>query len=608
MYRGSFMRNKKNLQWILLMFAVTLVLLFRLFHNTRLYGHDTLFHTSNIIALSKTISINNIQGDQIISSFANSFGYGTWLFYPKLPHLLGAYIYLVCHNVYLSMNCVYFITTFLSGIVVFYLAYKIFKQDKVAFLSSIFYLTCSYHICEIYIRDAYAENFMFLVIPLVFLGLLELKENHNLKFYLFFISGYVIGMYSHLVSMVFCTIFVALFLIYYHKCFLNFKKIKKLLISAMIVTCLVLPFLTTILEHIMLRNYVVFTEYFSNRLSTVHNILPFKSYFNHDKNCNYNNILVYFNYSMIVLFILTTIVSFEKKNRQKYLEEKKLFLFSILILIAFINSKWLWEKIPDIFIMIQFPWRLMTVMCLVISLYTPMFLLYISQLKYVKIKKCFFIILVIVMIGEGLNNIYYYGDHIYSTKELVESKNAMGWQLEYLPVKMIDQSNFHYGDYLDEREYKIIASTTDSFVNVPIIPDVKFGFRYQNNIRNLIDLERNNNQFKIKTSSVQFQSFTSILKDNFPALEFQVTNVNCVTYLEIPRVYYLGYQLLNEDGELIKLYETDHGLLGAEITESGIYTLKYVGSIITKISRFIRLFTCVIVLAIGGYSLWKKKK
>ena len=105
------MRHKKNLKWILLIFAVTLVLLFRLFNNTRLFGHDTLFHTSNIIALSKTLSIHNIFGNQIVSSFANPFGYGTWLFYPKLPHLLGAYIYLICHNVYLSMNCVYFIVS-----------------------------------------------------------------------------------------------------------------------------------------------------------------------------------------------------------------------------------------------------------------------------------------------------------------------------------------------------------------------------------------------------------------------------------------------------------------------------------------------------------------
>ena len=56
------------MKWIILIFVVTLILLFRLFHNTRLFGHDTLFHTNNIIALSKTLSIHNIFGNQIIRS------------------------------------------------------------------------------------------------------------------------------------------------------------------------------------------------------------------------------------------------------------------------------------------------------------------------------------------------------------------------------------------------------------------------------------------------------------------------------------------------------------------------------------------------------------
>ena len=205
------MRSKKNLKWLLLILIVTIIMLCQLFYRTRLYGHDTLFHVGNIMVLSKTISFRNIFGSNIVKLDSNIFGYGTWLFYPKLSHLLGSYFYLICNNAYLSMNIVYFIVTFLSGVVVFYLAYRIFKCYKVSFLSSVIYLTFSYHLCEIYTRDAFAENFMFLVIPLIFLGLWELKEDNYSKFYIFFISGYVLGMYSHLVSMVFCTIFVILF-------------------------------------------------------------------------------------------------------------------------------------------------------------------------------------------------------------------------------------------------------------------------------------------------------------------------------------------------------------------------------------------------------------
>lgn len=578
------MRSKKNLKWLLLILIVTIIMLCQLFYRTRLYGHDTLFHVGNIMVLSKTISFRNIFGSNIVKLDSNIFGYGTWLFYPKLSHLLGSYFYLICNNAYLSMNIVYFIVTFLSGVVVFYLAYRIFKCYKVSFLSSVIYLTFSYHLCEIYTRDAFAENFMFLVIPLIFLGLWELKEDNYSKFYIFFISGYVLGMYSHLVSMVFCTIFVILFLVYYRKYFFTSKKIKKLFISAIIVTCLVLPFLTTILEHKLMGDYIVFTDNFSNRDSTILNILPLESYFNHDKQYNFNNILVYFNYSMIFFFVVTMVMSFMKKNRGKYLEEKKLLLFSILILIAFLNSKWLWENIPDLFTMIQFPWRLMTFLCLVLSLYTSMFILYIDFNKYKFLKNLIYVAIVVIMLVEGINNIYYYGESIYSYKEVKESRGSMGWQLEYLPIRVVDRWSSYYGEFLDTREYNIISSNCDSFV-------IKNNNKYLG-----VNTKRNIDE----NSCVISKSYTKILDEDFPNMKFRVSNINDVTYIEMPRIYYLGYQLFDKDGKKIELYETNNGFIGARITESGIYTLKYTGTIYDKISRLIQCAMIIIIAIIGS--------
>ena len=172
-------------KYIILIFLVTLIIFLNLFINPRYYGHDTIFHTANIIELSKTINIKNILGNNIISLKSNPFGYGTWLFYPKLPHLLGAYLYKI-FDIYTSMKIVYFIITFLSAIAIYTLSKKIFNTKKIAFLSSIIYITIPYHICEIYIRDAFAENFMFLAVPLIFLGLYNLLDNDYKKFYIYF--------------------------------------------------------------------------------------------------------------------------------------------------------------------------------------------------------------------------------------------------------------------------------------------------------------------------------------------------------------------------------------------------------------------------------------
>ena len=171
------MKSKKNIINISIIFLVTLIVLFQLFYNDRYEGHDTIFHVTNIIRLSDTISLKNIFGSNIITYNFNSYGYGIWLFYPKIPHLLASYVYLGLKDIYLSMNIIYFITTFLSGIFTYFLANKIFNNKKVSLLSSIIYLTFPYHICEIYTRDAFAENFMFMVLPMIFLGLYNLKDN-----------------------------------------------------------------------------------------------------------------------------------------------------------------------------------------------------------------------------------------------------------------------------------------------------------------------------------------------------------------------------------------------------------------------------------------------
>ena len=560
------MKKNKDIKWLLLILLVTIILLFPLFFNKRLYGHDTLFHTGNIIYLSKTISIANILGDNIIKLKNYPFGYGTWLFYPKLPHLLGAYIYLICKNIYLSMKIIYFITTFLSGVIIFYLSKKLFSNKKVAFLSSITYLTYSYHLCEIYIRDAYAENFMFIIIPLIFLGLLELKDNNYKKFYIFFITGYVIGMYSHLISMFFCTFFVSLFLIYYRKIFFTKDKLTKILISTIIVTNLTLPFLTTIVEHKLLGNYVIFTDAFSSKTSTTINTVTIDKYFNHNKEAIYNNILIYINYITVALILITTIIFFLKKYRNKYKDERKLLFFSALICIALINSKWLWNNLPSIFSTIQFPWRITVILSLIISLYAS--LCFITFNKYSLVKTFLYIMSILFTMVEGTYNICFFGPMEYNYQEIINSGAIMGWQAEYLPQKTLNYRNKLLSDnielLLDERKY-------------------------------------HQNDYKIQSSK---NIKIKIIEDNNKTLKFKLKNIKEKTTINIPRTYYLGYELIDNHKEKYPLKEGKNGFLETSIYKNGTYTLKYKGTVYEKISRLI----CTITILIGGFKLWKRKQ
>jgi len=556
------MNKKRDFRWVILIFIVVFILMLRFFVDSRLYGHDTFFHTGSIINLSKTISWNNLLGNNLVSFTSNQFGYGTWFFYPKLPHLLGSYVYLIFKDIYFSMGIVYFITTFLSGVMMYFLSKKLFSCPRVAFLSSLIYLTFSYHLCEIYTRDAYAENFMFFVVPMIFFGLYELKDGNYNRFYFLFTLGYVIGMYSHLVSMLFCTIFVFLFLLYYRKYFFCKSKIKSLLISTLIVIGMACPFIFSVLEYKIYEDYIVFSDFFSNKNTVLFNILPVNSYFIHDKEFNHNNILVYLNYSTIVLFGTTFILFLLKKNRRSFLETRKFLLRAMLGIILFISSTSFWEYLPKFLSMIQFSWRLTIFLGCIVSLYAPLVFYNIKKKK--KIYYFIYSFLVVIMIGEGINNICYYGEKEYSSDEINESSAVMGWQFEYLPLSVINMSSWHYGDYLENREYKFLFS--DSFVEV------------------------------------------KVLNDKFPMIQFEVEDIDKSFEIEIPRIYYRGYELCDQDGNIIPIYQTESGFLGTELFKDGIYTLKYVGTIGVQICKIVRVITYLVIFIFGGRVLWNKRK
>jgi len=558
------MKKNRNLIYIAIIFLITVILLMKLFIFDRYQGHDTIFHITNIIELSKTITLDNIFGSNIITYNINKFGYGLWLFYPKLPHLSAAYLYLLIKDIYLTRIIIYFITTFLSGVFTYFLSKKIFENRKIALLSSIIYLSVPYHICEIYIRDAFAENFMFLVLPMIFLGLYNLKDDNYKKFYILFVLGYIIGMNSHLISMFFYTIFVAIFILYYHKEFFKKEKLKALVISALLVTGITLPLLTTIIEHKLLNLYIVFTEAFSNLYSVQLSSLELKSLFNQEQ--IFNKIEPYFNIMSIILFISTTLYFIiNKTDKYKYKKDLKIIFIFMIILINLICSKVIWEKLPKIILSIQFPWRLLVLLSLCISLYCPIILL--NEKISSRIKNILISILIVIITFEGLSNIDYFTKEEISIEDALDSTISMGFQYEYLVENDLDINYYvDYGkNYFEIREYEIIP----------------------------------NNETNIR-----------ILKDDFPNLKFEVSNLQEETNIELPRIYYLGYNLKDEFNNEIELYNNEIGFLEAKINENGIYNLSYEKTKYNKIADIIRILTITIVIICLGVKMvrWKIKK
>jgi len=81
------------------------------------------------------------------------------------------------------------------------------------------------------------------------------------------------------------------------------------------------------------------------------------------------------------------------------------------------------------------------------------------------------------------------------------------------------------------------------------------------------------------------------------------------TKIELPYIYYLGYEvILNSNGQKINLevYETENGFLGVTIPtlEYGSLTVKYEGTIIMKVTAVLSILTLGILI----WKIYKKEK
>lgn len=246
----------------------------------------------------------------------------------------------------------------------------------------------------------------------------------------------------------------------------------------------------------------------------------------------------YIDLIVFVLLVLT-FKNYKKYNNKFY---KYILIFGI---ISFIISTVLfpWDILPKSFRMIQYPWRFVTFVALSVSLLAP---LCISKFKD---KKMLSIILIVVMVLLSQPNLRQASDEVIDMSN-IEQWYGMGWQREYLPVKAVNNM-----DYFDNRNQDIIIKSGEGNIEV--------------------------------------------IENKVPYLEFEVEgNVT----VELPRLYYIGYTLKDENDNKVSIVENDFGFIEANL-DSGTYKLDFTGTNFDKIARVVSI---VSILGLVVF-VWRKK-
>jgi hypothetical protein len=100
----------------------------------------------------------------------------------------------------------------------------------------------------------------------------------------------------------------------------------------------------------------------------------------------------------------------------------------------------------------------------------------------------------------------------------------------------------------------------------------------------------------------------NIISNNPPKLKFKVSNLDGVVKLQLPRLYYFGYKIVDSKGHNIKYYETKYGLIGLNINKNDTYTLKYVGVYGYKYAMLLKYLSIVLMSALLLLYIYNVKK
>lgn len=537
--------NNVILNPYVILFCVTfLIMIPYIFSNRYIDGNDSNFHISNIFSIYTGMKQGTISN--VLPIIAHNFGYATRIFYPRLAHFSTALVTLILNGkVIWGLKIIHFIIFFLSAVMMYKLVNKVLKNKFSALISAIFYLSFPYMITEVFVRDAVAESFIFVFMPMILLGLYELFYGDKKYFYLWFILGYVGIMNSHLVLAVYFTLFIFIYLLLNIKKVFDKSNLRALITSSILILLLTATFTIPMLQHKSLNIYTVFAdEVMANKGSVAGSTLRLRDFFIQEPCVAYSDITYYLNLLGFALAVLAIIM-----NKKIFVENDQK-NFSKFILIATIICTFLMSKIcpwvifPKTLIMIQFAWRLEAILLFLLSILAG------SVFKDIESKKIRVISLIAILLFNGFTVYKAYDFDILVERKLEDidiSSYGTGWQREYLPMNT--QNNLNYYDWRTEDVL------------------VKKGYA---------------------TISVQ--------ENNVPSLKAEIKDCQGETTIELPRIYYLGYEAtLEENGnkEKLDLYMNDRGFLETKINSNGILILKYKGTIAMKIANVVSIVTLI---------------
>lgn len=545
----------KLIDYIIILIFAIIVSIPMLNEDFNIYSDDGIQHIARLMGTTQSIEEGQII-PAIMSNFCNGFGYSWNIFYSPLTAFLPLVFSIFTHSFELILKLFIILVAFLSGIAMYEFVNKISKNRYAGLMAAMVYIFAPYRLTDTYIRVAISELTSFIFLPIVFHGMYNIfnSEEKSIKKSLLLGLGATGLIITHSVIAMYTAIFCFIYLLINIKELKNKQVIKMLVINILLIILLTSFYTIPLLEHKLNTDYEVFKPGRMERIDSLiqNKVKPIQLIYTAPYNFCFEIGLV------SIIGLVLTILAHKKIEKSA----KKFYWFALIsgiVCVIMSLNFFPFEKMPAILKMIQFTFRLLE--------FSSFFFAVLAGINYSLVIKNFKLrdililcFVTILLLMPAYNNCVGFGkqwseDKLWPAVEVNENTgrvHAGCATFEYLPSKAYENL-----DYIKTRENRVYVLSGSATIE---------------------------NEEK-----------------NGTKMTFNVSNIEENTTLELPYIYYLGYNIqIEQNGQILTLetFEYSNGFVAVNLpnTEDGKITVKYTGTTIMQISYIVSIITFISIV------------
>ncbi len=554
--KEKYLKNKIVI--IALLVTITLIACIPLFISgiEGHFGQDLAFHLNRIEGLVTELKAGHFPV-KMESRWMDGYGYPVAIYYGDLFLYIPAMLRLMGIGVVSAYKFYIVLITFVTAVFTYICIKKMVRRLDIALICSLIYTASSYRIVNVYIRGAVGEYTAMMFFPLIALAMYIIyksdkdiplrKQFENATLLMIGVTGLV---NTHMLS----TEIVGIILIVF--CIINFKKTftKSVLFTYVIAGVEIVI--------VNLFYIVPFVDYFISENVNINNVVGNARHIQ-ESGLNWWEYFAFFKMPfanievagddrllltpgiVCILVLLAGIILWIKGKTNK---EMKIEIVSVIVLLFITSCYFPWNfiaqstKLGDFLAQVQFPWRYMSIIVMILTILAARILERIESKKLLSVT--YVIVICLTLVGM-----------IWFTYEY----NKYGELKEYETGEDVDSSDMGFIEYLRS------GTVREDFLHMPISDD-----------------------------GIEVKEISHSGTDR--TYEVNATSDGAVT---LPVVNYKGYQLESDDGR-IDIYDGENNLIAFDLKKgfSGKIKQSFVQPKLWVIAEIISLLGLLFVIAI----------